>query len=1180
MDSLYVGGRQRPRHAAADGGMTRALVRCAGKEPACVETKCEMVSPWHPVPKDTSTGRHGLEATISHATLLLMKLVADLHIHSHYSRATSKDLTLEHLWKWAQLKGVNIVATGDIAHPGWYQEIQRKLEPAEPGLFRLTEEAAAILAGDVPDACRGTVRFMLAGEISNIYKRHGKIRKVHNIIFAPDLDVVGRIQTQLERIGNIRSDGRPILGLDSRDLLEMILEVDERCSLIPAHIWTPWFAMLGSMSGFDSVEECFGDLAPHIFALETGLSSDPPMNWRLSSLDRYTLVSNSDAHSPQKLAREATCFDCDLSYDAIFAALRSGDPATFCGTVEFFPEEGKYHVDGHRKCGICWHPATTLAQGGICPVCHKEVTVGVMHRVEMLADRSVHACPPRLHSYMRLVPLPEVLGELHGVGAGARRVQQEYFRILARLGSELAILRDLPLAEIAAVGGTTLAQGIDRMRRGAVDALPGYDGEYGVIRVFRGAAAEAETPQIALFTAEPAQRAEPQPLYTPLPSPPEDSPSAGPQESRSAGAAAPVSTLWVDLNEEQRTAVFCTDVPLIVMAGPGTGKTRTLTTRIAHLVRTLGVNPASILAITFTNKAAGEMRERLHALLGIAEANPITVKTFHAFGAYLLHTYAAEIGLTPAFVILDDEGRRELFVQAVPELDSAAVDAALAAITAAKNQCVSPDPGFRDIYDRYTAALRQAEAVDFDDLIDLALRLLESRPDVVATVRARYRWISVDEYQDVNLAQVRLLQLLAADGVNLCVIGDPDQAIYGFRGADRQHFLSFGVDYPGAQLVRLTCNYRSHQGILNAAMQVIAHNPQREAMSLRAHVAGTVRLDLRPTPTDKAEAETIVHQIEQMVGGTSHFSLDTGRADGLPGAPRGFGDFVVLYRLGAQARPLIEAFDRSGIPYQAIGQGALWVSQAARGVLAWLWLLHVPRSTVHLAQGLAAAGITSPSEVAVRSHALWDAGAGELGRAVIRAASELSAARRSRLEKVADFWCTLVAAQENAAVDELLAQICDFLAVEGALRDRLVSRAVPFARRLADFLAVTVLESEVDAYDPRADRVTLMTFHAAKGLEFPVVFMAGCEESLLPYMREGEPPDIEEERRLFYVGMTRAREKLILTYARTRFLFGRRMENSPSRFVGEIAAALVELRRPEAPPPARAPSATQLALFG
>ena len=1115
-----------------------------------------------------------------------MQLVADLHIHSHYSRATSKDLTFEHLWKWAQIKGVNVVGTGDIAHPGWYQEMQRKLAPAEPGLFRLTDEAAATVAGDVPDACRGTVRFLLAGEISNIYKRHGKTRKVHNVIFAPDFDAVGRIQARLERIGNIRSDGRPILGLDSRDLLEIILEVDERCYLIPAHIWTPWFAMLGSMSGFDSVEECFGDLTPHIFALETGLSSDPPMNWRVSNLDRYTLVSNSDAHSPQKLAREATCFDCDLSYDAIFAALKSGDPATFRGTVEFFPEEGKYHVDGHRKCGICWHPATTLAHGGICPVCGKEVTVGVMHRVEMLADRPEHERPPRTHPYASLVPLPEVLGELHGVGAGSKRVQQEYFRLLARLGPELAILRDLPLAEIAAASGATLAQGIDRMRRSAVDAQPGYDGEYGVIRVFSGAAAEAETPQIALFAPEPATVAERPPAYTPLSSQPDAATVPVQQESlfaapeAVAATPAPAGDLLAGLNDDQRAAVFCTDAPLVIVAGPGTGKTRTLTVRIAHLVRTLGAAPASVLAITFTNKAAGEMRARLAALLGDDDAGRITVATFHAFGARLLRTHAAAAGLAPDFVILDDEGRRDLLGLAAPELDGAAVDAALAAIATAKNQLAPPDADYAQIFERYNAALRQADAVDFDDLIGLAVHLLENDPQVAAGVHARYRWISVDEYQDVNHAQVRLLKLLAAGGANLCVIGDPDQAIYGFRGADPRYFLAFTDEYPGAQRVRLSRNYRSHQGILDAAMQVIAHNPRRDEMPLLAQFAAAVKLDVRPTPTDKAEAETIVHQIEQMVGGTSYFSLDTGRADGLPAAPRGFGDFAVLYRLGAQTRALIEAFDRSGIPYQAVGQEPLWAGKAARGVLAWLWLLHAPRSTVHLAQGLAAAGVAAAEQVAVRAHALSATTMGDLGDALAGAAAEQPAGRRSRLEKVAGFWRTLATTRDRATVGELLDQTCAFLAVEEPLRARLAGRAIPFGSRLADFLEMTVLESEADAYDPRADRVTLMTLHAAKGLEFPVVFMAGCEESLLPYVREGEAPDIEEERRLFYVGMTRAREKLILAHARTRFLFGRRMENEPSRFVGEIEAALVELRRHEMPAPPSTPAAEQLGLFG
>ena len=398
-----------------------------------------------------------------------MKLVADLHIHSHFSRATSPNLTFEHLTRWAQLKGIHVVGTGDIAHPGWLAEMREKLEPAEDGLYRLKTDLVAAVQAQVPPACHAPVRFMLGGEISNIYKRGDRTRKVHNIVFAPSFDALERLQARLEQIGNIRSDGRPILGLDSRDLLEIVLDTDPACHLIPAHIWTPWFSLLGSKSGFDSVAECFADLTPHIFALETGLSSDPPMNWRVSDLDRYTLVSNSDAHSPEKLGREVTLFDAELSYPAVFDALRTGDPTRYLGTIEFFPEEGKYHFDGHRACGIVWDPPTTRAHNELCPVCGKPVTVGVMHRVEALADRPIGGRPPQTQPFHSLIPLPELLGEVYGVGASSKQVQAEYLKLLARLGPELAILRDVPMEEIAAVGGARLAEGIGHMRRGEVD---------------------------------------------------------------------------------------------------------------------------------------------------------------------------------------------------------------------------------------------------------------------------------------------------------------------------------------------------------------------------------------------------------------------------------------------------------------------------------------------------------------------------------------------------------------------------------------------------------------------------------------------------------------------------------------------------------------------------------------
>jgi DNA helicase-2/ATP-dependent DNA helicase PcrA len=1099
-----------------------------------------------------------------------MTLIADLHIHSYHSRATSKDLTLEQLWKWAQLKGIGVVATGDIAHPGWLAEIQQKLIPAEPGLFCLRAEFAAAVADQVPPACRGEVRFLLGGEISNIYKRHGKTRKVHNLLFAPDLDAVGRLQTRLERIGNIRSDGRPILGLDSRDLLEITLEVDERCHLIPAHIWTPWFALLGSMSGFDSVEACFGDLTPYIFALETGLSSDPPMNWRVSGLDRYTLVSSSDAHSPQKLGREATLFNCALSYDALFSALHSGDPAAFQGTIEFFPEEGKYHIDGHRSCGIRWEPAVTRAHAGRCPVCGKEVTVGVLHRVESLADRGDGECPPRPHPFARLVPLPELLGELFETGSASRRVQREYHHLLAALGPELAILRELPLDTLAAVGGPRLAQGIDRMRRGQVDAEAGYDGEYGVVRVFSRAALGADDPQQGLFAPQPAQQPAQQPVQQPVQQP--DSPPVPLRPASPSGEA----SLLAELNAEQQAAVLCTDVPLLIAAGPGTGKTRTLTLRVAHLVRALGVPPQQILAITFTNKAAQEMVERLDGLLG---AVGVTVRTFHAFGASLLRQSAAELGLGADFVIVDEEVQRQLLARFLPDADLPTLEKALRMIAAAKQQWGQPAGEDVPLFDAYNAALRQANAVDFDDLVSLAAQLLATSPAVAAALHARYRFISVDEYQDVNLAQVALLRGLAAGGANVCAIGDPDQAIYGFRGADRRFFLEFLQEYPTARCVRLAQNYRSLQGILDAAMQVIRHNPDPGRLPLQTHLPGAVKLEIHAAPTDKAEAETIVHQIERRVGGTSYFSLDSGRADGRVAAALGFGDFAVLYRLSAQASALVEAFDRSGIPYQVVGQEPLWSRAGVRVLLDALWLLESPRSLLHL-EALLAAVVrvdTAAADAQLLAHSLLPT----LPAALHQLAGRYPASQQRRLQKLADFWTELEATWATQNLAACIEALAAFLELSETLSQQLAERALPFGRRCRDFLEMALLESAGDRFDLRADRVTLMTFHAAKGLEFPVVFLAGCEEGVAPYQRLDDPCDLEEERRIFYVAMTRARTQLILSHARRRFLYGRRQENLPSRFIGEIEAALLELHLREraegAEPP---PAGIQLGLFG
>ena len=1103
-----------------------------------------------------------------------MKLVADLHLHSHYSRATSRDLTLQHLWKWAQLKGVQIVATGDIAHPGWLAEVREKLDPAEDGLFRLRPQFAEAMAPEVPASCRGTVRFLIGGEISNIYKKRDRTRKVHNIVFSPSFETTANLQAELEKIGNIRSDGRPILGLDSRDLLEIVLQADDRCHLIPAHIWTPWFSILGSRSGFDSVEECFADLTPHIFAVETGLSSDPPMNWRVSWLDRYTLISSSDAHSPPKLAREATAFDTELSYDALFDALAGRGADGYRGTIEFFPEEGKYHLDGHRKCGVCWEPETTIAHGGRCSACGKAVTVGVSHRTEELADRPHGARPDSAGPFARLIPLPEALAEMMGAGPNSKRVQAEYFRLLERLGPELTILRDLPLEEIAAAGDALLAEGIRRMRAGEVRTQGGYDGEYGVIHLFDGEADRASVFQLGMFAPEtPAAAAGPRAAAA------DSAHRDHPEASEGAAPRLPLQARRIDpvragtppprtdgsiagLNPSQRAAVFDTGGPLAIVAGPGTGKTRTLTARIAYLVEQLRVPPASVLAVTFTNAAAREMRERLDRMLGADRSDGIAVGTFHQLGAAVLREFGAAAGISDSFAIADEQDRRELLKRSVPGMSAADLRRCLEAISIGKNRLAEAPAGARSagaaaergpdlagIRDRYHAALAAADALDFDDLIFRTVRLLEADPAVLQSLQGRFRWISVDEYQDVNPAQHRLLRLLAAGGANLCVIGDPNQAIYGFRGADHRYFLSFAGDFPGARQLRLDRNYRSPQAILDAAAQVIARGPEHGDASLIADLAeqvkAQVKVDVHRASTERAEAEFVVHQVERMVGGTSYFSLDSGRVDGSDvdvgdvddgdggvAEHLAFGDFAVLYRLNVQAGPLEEAFDRSGIPYQTTGAAAAAERRPMRAILSLLWLTLAPGNALHRQRVADGAGARS------------DAAAAELASRLSPPAGTSGAPVAERVRAAAAGWAELRGADYDAAEQDRIA--------------RLQRAAGPFGSRLRDFLTAMALQTEADRYDRRADRVTLMSLHAAKGLEFPVVFIVGCEEGLLPYRTPHRETDPAEERRLFYVGMTRARRRLILTHAARRLLFGRTRENRLSGFVEDIETALRE----------------------
>lgn len=422
-----------------------------------------------------------------------MELIVDLHIHSHFSRATSPAMNVTDLYRWGKIKGINVIGTGDFTHPQYFVELREKLKPAENGLFKLKDEFAKEEDKKIPASCKNNfIRFILTVEISNIYSKNGKVRKLHNLIIVPSFEVASFINAQLSHIGNLKADGRPILGMDSKRLLQITLESHKDSLFIPAHIWTPWFSMFGSKSGFDSIEEAFEELSPHIRAVETGLSSDPFMNWRLKQFEGITLVSNSDAHSPQKLGREANILACEPSYKEIIDAVKTNDER-FIGTIEFFPQEGKYHFDGHRVCNVVMSPTETKKHNGICPVCKKSLVIGVDYRVGEIADYPENYKPARHKKVEYIIPLSEILSEIHATGSSSKKVTADYEKVIAAVGSEFDILRKLPVSKLKDAGFDKLAYSIQKMRSGDVFVQPGYDGVYGVIKIFKDAKHRLDT---------------------------------------------------------------------------------------------------------------------------------------------------------------------------------------------------------------------------------------------------------------------------------------------------------------------------------------------------------------------------------------------------------------------------------------------------------------------------------------------------------------------------------------------------------------------------------------------------------------------------------------------------------------------------------------------------------------
>ncbi|MDY6935972.1 MAG: UvrD-helicase domain-containing protein [Spirochaetota bacterium] len=1035
-----------------------------------------------------------------------MKYIADFHIHSHYSIATSKKLIPEYLDYWARLKGINVIGTGDCVHPGWLKELKEKLEPASNGLYRLRDEFRLkdILTSSGSIKLKD-IYFILTGEISNIYKKDGSVRKVHNLTIFPNFEAVEFVQKRLTKIGNIESDGRPILGLDSKILLEMILESSHNSFLIPAHIWTPWFSVLGSKSGFESVNECYEDLTSHIFAVETGLSSDPTMNWTCSFLDKFKLVSNSDAHSPEKLGREANLFDAELSYEGIYESL-SGDTGLF-GTIEFFPEEGKYHYDGHRKCNIRWDPLETLLNDSLCPVCGKPVTKGVMHRVAELADRFNLKNSDNKNYYYSITSLSDLLAEMLGKkNSSTKTVQNEYFRLIRELGPELNILLFADNNEIREQGGELLAEGVQRLRDGKIIIDEGFDGEYGRIKVFTEEEIASFSGKHLFLTVSqnPKDRRiksklsldfnieEFQSLY---------------QKSSTNNEIQRNNLSENIFNKDQRDGIEHLFGPCMVLAGPGSGKTRILTERIQQLITHHSVKQENILSVTFSNKAAKEMRERLIKRLSPLRVN---ISTFHSFGLSILREHCKKLDRTERFYIIDDNEKREILLK-IEGVNKRGIEKKIEQIMAFKQGILLEDA--YGILGVYQSELKLRGAFDLDDLIYLPVELLKMNPDILKLYRERYPWILIDEYQDINARQYELITLIAGEGnPNLFVIGDPDQSIYGFRGSDIRFIDRIKKDLPNIRVIGLTKSYRCPDSIIKIAAQVLQKGKFMQGKP------DDIKVHIQETETEKSEADWIATQIERMMGGVRSFSMDSGISNGEASSDSGsFSDFCILCRSTSMFDPIVRALENHGIAYQVIGTEPFYMKEPFNSLIGQFRRIYFHQKDIE----------PSISQIDIEEILQMIDNREEVYKTV-------------------------------------------YLMMKGIVFDaedieRIMLLAKPFGNDYDSFFFNLSTRKGIDEYDERTEAVSLMTIHASKGLEFNTVFIPGCEDRIIPFelFEKKGARELHEEERIFYVGITRTRKYLFLTHAKRRYYSGRFLNQQRSRFINRLEKELLHQEKRE-----------------
>ncbi len=1128
-----------------------------------------------------------------------MEFIADLHIHSKYSRATAKNLDFENLYYVAQIKGVSLVGTGDFTYPAWVDEIESKLVPAEPGLYSLKPEIANEIDKTIPENCRNQVRFILQTEISNIYKKADRVRKNHNLIYFPDIESVKQFNAKLDAIGNIKSDGRPILGLDAKDLLQIMLETNDKGFFVPAHIWTPWFSLFGSKSGYDSMEQCFGSLTKHIFAVETGLSSDPPMNWRIEDLDDIRLISNSDAHSPGYLGRNANLFDTELSFEHIREALEKNDLQKFRGTLDMYPHQGKYHFDGHRKCNICLNPATTSKIDGICPECGRKVTYGVLNRVQELATRPEGYLPENRHGYKSIIPLTDILSEIFEVGPKTKKVAHYYDKAIEALGPELDILLKKSFEEIDSANVPLLAEAVKKMRSGNIDIDPGYDGEFGKVNIFSDQEKDKlRGEKYILFKLPPRKKigrkkskkvkAKPKELVK--------EPDKSKKKIKTAKSAQkPIrfeaKSLLEGLNREQKKAVESESQSIVIQAGPGTGKTRTLTAKIAFLVSQKKVDPSKILALIFTNKAAKELESRIETYVKGSNGD-VTATTFHTLCLKFLKN-EMNLGVT----IADDTLRYSFIKEAIGEKSTRGLmyknDQQ---ISRCKQFLLQPEDNlgildstsididtteFKRIYNQYQDLCEEWGVIDFEDLIFKTVNALKKDENRLSRLKEHNQYIFVDEYQDLNYGQYELIRLIS-DESRVFVIGDPDQSIYGFRGSDNKYFKQFNKDFPGCEKIILTQNYRSTQTILDASFQVVSKSSDNqsddnnEACQIFSDLKGSRKIVVKETASESSEAVAISKIIEKQVGGTSFFSMDSGRAGSGDFNPKeySFSDFAILYRTRKQCETFIDIFEKEGIPYQTADRRNIYDNDGIKQLISLIRIFTNCPSIIDFDIVFEYLGVSLNKKRKDFCLSFLKKSR-KMGTDVLELFIQEN--NRSGLDKKHKLFMTL--AQRlfviqtqiqdvpiESCIDTILKET-DLIEVidQNDKSNQILVKIKTIAKghlQLKSVLDELMLDQDVDTIAFNTEKVSLMTMHAAKGLEFPIVFVAGCENGLIPYARDGiNVDDLKEERRLFYVGMTRAMDILYLTYARKRSIYGNIQKRQRSPFIDDIEKKLTKLEK-------------------